>query len=157
MNLVEQRLAQHGVHTYALDGDNLRQGINRDLGFTEVDRVENIRRAGEIARLMVDAGLMVLCAFVSPFRAERRTVREMFTPEEFVEVFVDAPLSVCMARDPKGLYAKAREGKVRNVTGLDSPYEQPERPELRIDTSLAPADALADQVVQMLIERGLVH
>jgi bifunctional enzyme CysN/CysC len=157
MNLVEQRLAQHGVHTYALDGDNLRRGISRDLGFTDVDRVENIRRAGEIAGLMVDAGLVVLCAFISPFHAERRMVREMFAPDDFVEVFVDTPLSVCMARDPKGLYAKAREGRVQHVTGLDSPYEPPERPDLRIDASQAPPDALADKVVQLLVERGIVR
>jgi bifunctional enzyme CysN/CysC len=157
MNLVEQHLTQHGVHTYALDGDNLRRGLNRDLGFTDVDRVENIRRAGEIAGLMVDAGLVVLCAFISPFHAERRMVREMFAPGEFIEVFVDTPLSVCMARDPKGLYAKAREGKVQHVTGLDSPYEPPEQPDLRIDASEAPPEALASQVVQMLIQRGIVR
>src|SRR3984893_10985462 len=121
LNLVEERLARRGVHTYALDGDNLRRGLNNDLGFTDADRVENIRRAGEVARLMVDAGLVVLCAFISPFRADRRMVRELVEADEFLEVFVDTPLAECMTRDPKGLYAKAQAGRVRHVTGLDSP------------------------------------
>jgi bifunctional enzyme CysN/CysC len=157
MNLVEQRLAEQGLHTYALDGDNLRHGLSRDLGFTDVDRVENIRRAGEVAALMVDAGLVVLCAFISPFHAERQMVREMFAPDDFIEVFVDTPLSVCVARDPKGLYAKARAGKVQHVTGLDSPYEPPEQPDLRIDASQAPPEALAAEVIGMLVARGIVR
>jgi bifunctional enzyme CysN/CysC len=156
MNLVEQRLALRGTHTYALDGDNLRRGLNRDLGFTDVDRVENIRRAGEVARLMVDAGLVVLCAFISPFRAERRMVRELVETDEFLEVFVDTPLAECMVRDPKGLYAKAREGLVRHVTGVDSPYEPPEAPELHLVTPGATAEQLADRVIEELEARGTV-
>lgn len=156
MNLVEQRLARRGVHTYALDGDNLRRGLNHDLGFTDEDRVENIRRAGEVARLMVDAGLVVLCAFISPFRADRRMVRELVEPNEFLEVFVDTPLTECMARDPKGLYAKAQAGRTRHVTGLDSPYEPPDAPELRLVTTEATAESLADRVIEDLERRGAI-
>jgi bifunctional enzyme CysN/CysC len=133
-NLVEQALHAEGRHTYTLDGDNLRHGLNRDLGFTDQDRVENIRRVGEVARLFVDAGLIVLCSFISPFRAERRMVRELMGAGEFVEVFVDTPLEECMKRDPKGLYAKAKRGAIANFTGVSSPYEAPESPELRLDT-----------------------
>jgi bifunctional enzyme CysN/CysC len=156
MNLVEERLAERGVHTYALDGDNLRRGLTRDLGFTDFDRVENIRRAGEVARLMIDAGLVVLCAFVSPFRAERRMVRELVGPEEFIEVFVDTPVEVCIERDPKGLYAKARDHTVRNVTGIDSPYEPPEHAELRVETVGRDAQAVADEVLAELRRRGIL-
>jgi bifunctional enzyme CysN/CysC len=156
MNLVEQQLVRRGVHTYALDGDNLRGGLNHDLGFTDADRVENIRRAGEVARLMADAGLVVLCAFISPFRADRRMVRELVGANEFLEVFVDTPLGECMARDPKGLYAKAQAGRVRHVTGLDSPYEPPEAPELRLVTTEATADRLAEQVVVELERRRAI-
>jgi bifunctional enzyme CysN/CysC len=157
LNLVEQRLAERGVHTYALDGDNLRRGLNRDLGFTDFDRVENIRRAGEVARLMIDAGLVVLCAFVSPFRAERRVVRELVGPEEFIEVFVDTPVEVCIERDPKGLYAKAREHTVRNVTGIDSPYEPPEHAELRVETVGRSPENAADAVLAELRRRGILR
>jgi bifunctional enzyme CysN/CysC len=157
LNLVEQRLADRGVHTYALDGDNLRRGLCRDLGFTDSDRVENIRRAGEVARLMVDAGLVVLCAFVSPFRAERRMVRELVGAEEFIEVFVDTPIEVCIERDPKGLYAKARAHAVRNVTGIDSPYEPPEQPELRLETVGRSAEAVAEEVLAELRRRGILN
>ncbi len=132
--LVEQALHREGRHTYTLDGDNLRHGLNRDLGFTDQDRVENIRRVGEVAKLFVDAGLIVLCSFISPFRAERRMVREMMGAGEFVEVFVDTPIEECVRRDPKGLYAKAMRGAIQNFTGVSSPYETPEKPELRIDT-----------------------
>jgi bifunctional enzyme CysN/CysC len=156
LNLVEQRLAERSVHTYALDGDNLRRGLNRDLGFTDFDRVENIRRAGEVARLMVDAGLLVLCAFVSPFRAERRMVRELVAPEEFIEVFIDTPVEVCIARDPKGLYAKAREHAVRNVTGVDSPYEPPEHADLRVETVGREPQTVADEVLAELRRRGIL-
>ncbi|CAL8975233.1 Bifunctional enzyme CysN/CysC [Rhodoplanes serenus] len=145
--LVERRLHAEGLHTYMLDGDNVRFGLNRDLGFTDADRVENIRRVGEVAKLMVDAGLIVLCALISPFRAERRLVRDLVEPGEFVEIFVDAPLDVCMARDPKGLYAKARAGTIKNFTGFDSPYEPPEAPDLRLDTATETAEALAERVV----------
>ena len=143
--LVEQALHADGRHTYALDGDNLRHGLNRDLGFTDADRVENIRRVGEVAKLFVDAGLIVLCAFISPFRAERRMVREMLGEGEFLEVFVDTPIAACEARDAKGLYAKARRGEIRNFTGVSSPYEPPESPELRLATEgRSPAEAAAE-------------
>ena len=132
--LVEQALHAEGRHTYSLDGDNLRHGLNRDLGFTDQDRVENIRRVGEVAKLFVDAGLIVLCSFISPFRAERRMVRELMGEAEFVEVFVDASVEECIRRDPKGLYAKAMRGAIQNFTGVSSPYEPPENPELRLDT-----------------------
>jgi bifunctional enzyme CysN/CysC len=132
--LVEQVLHREGRHTYSLDGDNLRHGLNRDLGFTDQDRVENIRRVGEVAKLFVDAGLIVLCSFISPFRAERRMVRELVGAGEFLEVFVDTPIEECIRRDPKGLYAKAQRGAIQNFTGISSPYEAPEKPEIRIDT-----------------------
>jgi bifunctional enzyme CysN/CysC len=142
--LVEQALHREGRHTYLLDGDNLRHGLNRDLGFTDADRVENIRRVGEVAKLFVDAGLIVLCSFISPFRAERRMVREMLGPDEFVEVFVDTPIEECMRRDPKGLYEKARRGAIQNFTGVSSPYEPPEHPELTLHTlDATPAEAAA--------------
>jgi bifunctional enzyme CysN/CysC len=157
LNLVEQRLAACGVHTYALDGDNLRRGLNRDLGFADFDRVENIRRAGEVARLMVDAGLIVLCAFVSPFRAERRMVRGLVEADEFVEIFVDTPLEICIERDPKGLYAKARTQGLRNVTGIDSPYEPPEHADLRVETVGRTAEAAADEVFAELRRRRIVQ
>jgi bifunctional enzyme CysN/CysC len=141
-NLLEKRLHGLGRHTYLLDGDNVRHGLNKDLGFTEADRVENIRRVAEVARLMVDAGLIVIVSFISPFRAERQMARGLVDQAEFLEVFVDAPLSVAEARDPKGLYKKARRGDLKNFTGVDSPYEDPERPEVRIDTTqLSPEEA----------------
>jgi len=156
MNLVEQKLHRQGAHTYSLDGDNMRGGLSRDLGFTDADRVENIRRAGEVAKLMVEAGLVVLCAFVSPFRAERRLVRELVGEGEFIEVFVDTPLAVCIDRDPKGLYRKAREGKAFHVTGIDSPYEPPERAEIHLRGEKGgDAGALADKVVEELARRGI--
>ena len=133
-NLLEKRLVSEGRHTYLLDGDNVRHGLNRDLGFTEADRVENIRRVAEVARLMVDAGLIVIVAFISPFRPEREYARGLFEPGDFREIFVDAPLATCEARDPKGLYAKARRGEVQNFTGISSPYEPPKQPDLRLDT-----------------------
>ncbi len=156
LNLVEQKLSRRGIHTYALDGDNLRLGLNRDLGFTEADRVENVRRAGEVGRLMVDAGLVVLCAFVSPFRNERRSVRERQDDGEFIEVFVDTPLAICEARDPKGLYAKARAGKAFHVTGIDSPYEPPEHPEVHLRTETGTPDDMAEQVIAELAKIGVI-
>ncbi|HMM56647.1 MAG TPA: adenylyl-sulfate kinase [Rudaea sp.] len=152
-NQVEQRLHALGRHTYLLDGDNVRHGLNRDLGFTDEDRVENIRRVAEVARLMVDAGLIVLVSFISPFRDERRMARDLFGAGEFAEVFVDTPLEVCEARDPKGLYAKARAGELRNFTGVDSPYEVPLDPELHLRTEKESVDALAKRVVEFL-DRG---
>jgi bifunctional enzyme CysN/CysC len=154
-NLVEKKLYAQGRHTYLLDGDNVRHGLNKDLGFTDEDRVENIRRVAEVARLMVDAGLIVLVSFISPFRAERRLARELMAPGEFVEVFVDTPLAEAERRDVKGLYAKARAGELKNFTGVDSPYEPPEHPEIRLDTTaLTPADA-AERIVDWLeLEAG---
>jgi len=143
-------LHEQGRHTYLLDGDNLRHGLNRDLGFTDADRVENIRRVGEVARLMADAGLIVLCSFISPFRAERRMVREMLAPGEFIEVFVDTPLEECIRRDPKGLYAKALRGEIPNFTGLSSPYEPPEAPELRLVTDGRTAEECAAHTLDRL-------
>ena len=150
-NAVEKRLYALGHHTYLLDGDNVRHGLNRDLGFTAADRVENIRRVAEVARLMVDAGLIVLVAFIAPFRAERRLARERFAADAFVEVFVDAPLAVCEARDVKGLYAQARAGRLRNFTGVDSPYEPPEHPELHLHSDRQALQAMVEQVVQYVL------
>jgi bifunctional enzyme CysN/CysC len=152
-NLVEKKLAARGRHTFLLDGDNVRHGLNRDLGFTEADRIENIRRVGEVARLMSDAGLIVLTAFISPFRAERHMVRRMIPEGEFFEIFVDTPLGVAEERDSKGLYAKARAGELKNFTGIDSPYEPPEAPEIRIDTTELSADEAAEQIVEELLKR----
>ncbi len=150
-NLVDKRLMASGLHTYLLDGDNVRHGLNKDLGFSDEDRVENIRRVAEVARLMVDAGLIVLVSFISPFRAERRMARDLFDDGEFIEVFVDTPLAVAESRDVKGLYAKARAGKIPNFTGIDSPYEVPEAPELRLDTQAETPEALAERVVKRLL------
>ncbi len=150
-NLVEKQLLRMNRHTFLLDGDNVRHGLNKDLGFTDADRVENIRRVGEVARLMTDAGLIVITAFISPFRAERQLVRDMMLPGEFVEVHVDTPLADAEARDTKGLYKKARAGQLKNFTGIDSPYEAPEAPELRIDTTAMRADAAAAAIVDYLL------
>ena len=152
-NLVEAELHTRGRHTYVLDGDNVRHGLNSDLGFTAADRVENIRRAGEVARLMLDAGLIVLVSFISPFRTERQAVRCRFAHDEFLEVFVDAPLAVAEARDPKGLYEKARRGQLANFTGIDSPYEPPDRPEIHLDTMRFPAEDAARMVIEELERR----
>ena len=149
-NEVEKRLHAMGKHTFLLDGDNVRHGLNKDLGFTDTDRIENIRRIGEVAKLMTDAGLIVLTAFISPFRSERQMVREMMPEGEFVEIHIDTPLDVAEARDVKGLYKKAREGTLKNFTGIDSPYEAPEDPEIRIDTTTLPADEAADKIINMI-------
>ena len=152
-NLVEQKLVARGRHTFLLDGDNVRHGLNRDLGFTEADRIENIRRVGEVARLMSDAGLIVLTAFISPFRAERHMVRRMVPEGEFFEIFIDTPLAEAEKRDAKGLYAKARAGELKNFTGIDSPYEEPQAPEIRIDTTRLTAEQAADLIVDELLKR----
>jgi bifunctional enzyme CysN/CysC len=154
-NLVEKRLHALGVHTALLDGDNVRHGLNRDLGFTEEDRVENIRRVAHVAELMVDAGLVVLVSFISPFQAERQMAREMVEDGEFCEVFVDTPLEIAEARDPKGLYRKARQGELVNFTGIDSPYERPDDPEVRIEGTTSP-DVAATQVTDRLREMGVI-
>ena len=155
-NLVEKRLFAINRHTYLLDGDNVRHGLNRDLGFTDADRVENIRRVGEVAKLMADAGLIVLTAFISPFRAERQMVRDLMGPGEFLEVYVETPLNVAEQRDVKGLYKKARQGQIKNFTGIDSPYEAPENPDIRVDTTTMSAEQAADHIVKILEERGLL-
>ncbi|MGE3332885.1 MAG: sulfate adenylyltransferase subunit CysN [Rhodospirillaceae bacterium] len=155
-NALEKKLFSRGRHTYLLDGDNVRHGLNRDLGFTDADRVENIRRVAEVAKLMVDAGLIVLVSFISPFRAERELARNLLQPGEFVEVFVDTPLSEAEKRDPKGLYKKARRGEIGNFTGISSPYEAPLTPELRIDTSRVSAEEAADLILARLSERGML-
>jgi len=149
-NLLEKRLFAMGRHTYLLDGDNVRHGLNRDLGFTEADRVENIRRVTEVARLMVDAGLMVLVSFISPYRAERRLARSRFDEGEFIEIFVDTPLAECERRDPKGLYAKARQGSLVNFTGIDSEYERPETPEIHLDTVGVNPEECVDRILYAL-------
>ena len=150
-NAVEKKLAQMNCHTFLLDGDNVRHGLNKDLGFTDADRIENIRRVGEVAKLMTDAGLIVIVAFISPFRSERDMVRNMMAQGEFIEVFIDTPLSVAEERDVKGLYAKARSGELKNFTGIDSPYEAPENPEIYIDTTTISIDKAAEQIVKKVI------
>jgi bifunctional enzyme CysN/CysC len=155
-NLLERRLHALGRHTYLLDGDNVRHGLNKDLGFTAADRVENIRRVGEVAKLMVDAGLIVIASFISPYRSERLTVRQLLDDGEFLEVFVDAPLEVAEQRDPKGLYKKARRGELVNFTGIDAPYEAPERPELRLDTVALTPEEAAERVIAALVRAGIL-
>ena len=152
-NAVEQRLHALGRHSYILDGDNLRHGLTKDLGFTTVDRVENVRRIAEVAKLFVDAGLIVLVSVISPFRDGREMARRMMEEGEFIEVFVDAPLEVCERRDPKGLYRKARAGEIKNFTGIDSPYEPPESPDLVLKTAERSVDELADEVIAYLRSR----
>jgi bifunctional enzyme CysN/CysC len=155
-NIVERKLHLTGQHTYMLDGDNVRHGLNRDLGFTDADRVENIRRVAEAAKLFVDAGMIVLVSFISPFRSERRTARELVQPDEFLEVFIDTPIEVCMARDPKGLYKRAKAGEIKNFTGIDSPYEPPEHAEIHVRTvNVSPEDA-ADQIIARLRSEQIV-
>ena len=156
-NALESKLLAMGAHSMLLDGDNVRHGLNRDLGFTDTDRVENIRRLGEVAKLMADAGLIVITAFISPFRADRQMARESAAPHGFIEVFVDTPLDECMRRDPKGLYARAKAGAIPNFTGLDSPYEAPEEPELRLTTVGETVDSLAETLIETLRRRGIVH
>ena len=155
-NLVEKRLHAVGRHTMLLDGDNVRHGLNRDLGFAEADRVENIRRVAEVAKLFVEAGLIVLISFISPYRAERMLAREAVEAEEFLEIFVDTPVEECRRRDPKGLYRRADAGQIRNFTGVDAPYEEPLDPEIRLRTLELAPEALAEQVVQELQRRGIV-
>ncbi len=151
-NLVESRLHSLGRHCYLLDGDNVRHGLNRDLGFSDADRVENVRRVGEVARLMVDAGLIVIVAFISPFRSEREQARLLFDKDEFVEVFVDTPLDICERRDPKGLYAKARKGAIQNFTGIDSEYQCPNSPEIHLRTTDFGPEQCADEIMRFIEE-----
>ncbi|HEY9016769.1 adenylyl-sulfate kinase [Thiomicrospira sp.] len=149
-NAVEQKLFQLNKHTYLLDGDNVRHGLNKGLGFSEADRIENIRRVGEVAKLFSDAGLIVLTAFISPFQKDRDMVRQLTSPGEFIEIFIDAPLSVCEQRDPKGLYKKARAGEIKDFTGIDSPYEAPKSPEIHIANNDIEIDKAAQQVIDYL-------
>lgn len=149
-NALEKRLFAAGHHTYLLDGDEIRLGLNKDLGFSEVDRNENIRRVSEVARLLADAGLIVIVSFISPYRAQRDRARSLFEPGEFLEIFVDAPLRECERRDPKGLYAKARRGELKNFTGIDSPYEPPLSPEVHLQTTLQTPDECVEAIRQVL-------
>jgi bifunctional enzyme CysN/CysC len=155
-NSLEQKLHALGKRTFVLDGDNVRHGLNRDLGFTEADRVQNIRRVAEVGKLFVEAGLITIVSFISPFRAEREMARSLMAPDEFIEIFVDTPLEICEQRDPKGLYRKARRGELRNFTGLDSPYERPSNPELTLDALKNSASDLADTVIHFMQQRGVL-
>jgi adenylyl-sulfate kinase len=156
-NAVEKKLFELGHHTYLLDGDNVRHGLNKDLGFGDADRVENIRRIGEMSKLFADAGLIVLSAFISPFRSDRKMVRELVSEGEFVEIHMATPLSVCEERDPKGLYKKARQGNIKNFTGIDSAYEPPESPEITLNTAECDVEACAEQVIKYLREKHIIH
>ena len=153
-NAVESKLLSLGKHSYLLDGDNVRHGLNKDLGFSDADRVENIRRIGEVAKLFVDSGAITLTAFISPFIADREQVRALLEPGQFLEVYVDTPLDVCEQRDPKGLYKKARAGEIKHFTGIDSEYQAPEKPEIHIETADKSIEACAEQVVAKLAELG---
>ncbi len=155
-NTVDHKLHESGRHTYLLDGDNVRMGLNKNLGFSAEDRAENIRRIGEVAKLFADAGLITLTAFISPYRADRDAVRGLLPEGEFVEILVDASLETCEARDPKGLYKKARAGEIKGFTGIDDPYESPEKPELTLDANTKSIDELADEVIAFLESKGLL-
>ena len=155
-NRVEETLWRQGRHTMLLDGDSLRFGLNKDLGFTDADRVENVRRTAEVAKLMLEAGLIVLCSLISPFRRERALARQLVGPDEFLEVFVDAPIEECQRRDPKGLYARALAGQIPNFTGISSPYEAPEAPDLHLQTDIHDVETLADRVLDELRHRGVI-
>ncbi|TQV84207.1 adenylyl-sulfate kinase [Exilibacterium tricleocarpae] len=155
-NALEHELYKRGHHSYLLDGDNVRHGLNKDLGFSDKDRVENIRRIGEAAKLFVDAGLIVICAFISPFRSDRNIVRSLFEPGEFIEVYVDTPLDICEVRDPKGLYKKARRGQIKNFTGIDSPYEPPEDAQVTIKAGEATVEDSVILLTNYLKDQGIV-
>ena len=155
-NALDVALFERGYHTFLLDGDNVRHGLNKALGFSDEGRVENIRRIGEVSKLFTDAGVIVLSAFISPFTTDRRLVRNLFPAGEFIEVFMDTPLQTCEERDPKGLYEKARAGKIKNFTGIDSPYEAPERPEVRLDTSQMSVEDCVNRLISYLLDRQLI-
>ena len=154
-NALERRLVEMGRHTILMDADNIRKGLNRDLGFSEADRVENIRRIGEVAKLMTDAGLIVITAFISPFRVDRDMVRTLLPAGTFLEVHLSTPLEVCEARDPKGLYRKVRQGEIPNFTGISSPYEEPLQPELRLNTGTLPVNECAEVIMELLVLKGI--
>jgi len=156
-NAVEAKLLELNKHTYLLDGDNVRMGLNKGLTFTDEDRVENIRRIGEVSKLFVDAGTIVLTAFISPFQKERDTVRELVENNEFIEVFIDTPLEVCESRDPKGLYQKARRGEIPNFTGISSPYEAPSKPEIHILNDKTSIEDVTEQIINYLENKGYIH
>lgn len=156
-NAVEAELFKRGRKTYLLDGDNVRHGLNKDLGFSEIDRIENIRRIGEVSKLFVDSGLIVLTAFISPFRSDRQIAKSLVKYDEFIEVFIDTPLEICESRDPKGLYKKARDGAIKNFTGISSPYEAPEEPQIHIQTDKHTISQCADIVVNHLIKYGYIQ
>ena len=153
---VERRLFEMGCHTYLLDGDNIRHGLNKDLDLSDGDRIENIRRIGEVSNLFLDAGLIVLTAFISPFRSDRRVVRDLVSENEFIEVYVDTPLATCEQRDPKGLYRKARKGEIKNFTGIDSTYEVPEAPEIVINTAESGIEECVDKIIEFLKKNQIV-
>ena len=155
-NILEQKLHTIGKRTYLLDGDNVRHGLNKDLGFTDTDRVENIRRVAEVSKLMVDAGLITLVSFISPFKSERQMARNLLSSDEFFEIFVNTSLEECEKRDPKGLYKKARAGELKNFTGIDSSYEEPENPDLVLDTSSGNAEQLTDQIIKFLKDKNKI-
>ena len=155
-NALDVALHTRGYHTFLLDGDNVRHGLCKDLGFSDDDREENIRRVGEVCKLFADAGLIVMSAFISPFTSDRRLVRKLFPAGEFIEVYMDTPLATCEERDPKGLYQKARSGEIRHFTGIDSPYEVPTHPEIRLDTSRHSVEACVDSLIAYLLERELI-
>ena len=155
-NILEQKLHTIGKRTYLLDGDNVRHGLNKDLGFTDTDRVENIRRVAEVSKLMVDAGLITLVSFISPFKSERQMARNLLSSDEFFEIFVNTSLEECEKRDPKGLYKKARAGKLKNFTGIDSSYEEPENPDLILDTTSSNAEELTDQIINFLQVKKII-
>ncbi|MCF6204717.1 MAG: adenylyl-sulfate kinase [Methylococcaceae bacterium] len=154
---VEQKLFELGYHTYLLDGDNVRHGLNKDLAFSDGDRVENIRRVGELSKLMIDAGLLVMTAFISPFKADREMVRNLVQQHEFIEIYMDTPLKVCEQRDPKGLYKKARNGEIKNFTGISSDYESPELPEIVISTVELSIEECADKIINYLKENRIIN
>jgi adenylylsulfate kinase len=153
---LEEELYKRGIHTYILDGDNIRKGLNKDLGFSEKDRQENIRRIGEVAKLFVDAGLIVLVATISPFKKDRLFVRNLVEPDEFIEIYVKCPLEICEIRDPKGLYKKARKGLIKNFTGIDSPYEEPDNPEIVIETDKETIQEGVSKIIKFLEEKGII-
>ena len=155
-NAVEQKLYDMKIKTYLLDGDNIRHGLNKDLGFSEIDRIENIRRIGEVTKLFVDAGLIILTAFISPFKSDRKTVRSLFNYDEFIEIFVNTSLDICEQRDTKGLYNKARNGAIKNFTGIDSPYEIPDTEEININTDILTVEKCSDKIIEYLIKHEYI-
>lgn len=155
-NAVESKLLSLGKHSYLLDGDNVRHGLNKDLGFSDADRIENIRRIGEVAKLFVDSGAIVLTAFISPFISDRQQARELLAEKQFLEVFIDTPLEICEQRDPKGLYKKARKGEIKNFTGIDSEYEAPVSPDIHVETANKSIEECAELVVKQLVELGYI-